>query len=102
MGWPNAEPHAVAAQANRVRRQGLARIPRPMTFLAKDFKRGEKVSLISKRNADGGRPKRRVRSAYRPPPNRPLRVTRFGGHERLAPPIRAAPAVSYDYRPNCG
>jgi hypothetical protein len=60
MGWPNAEPHAVAAQANRVRRQGVARIPRPMTFLAKDFKRGEKVSLISKRNADGGRPKHRV------------------------------------------
>src|SRR5664280_2474717 len=42
---------------------------------------------------------RRVRSAYRPPPTRHLRVTRFGGHERLAPPIRAAPAVSCDYRP---
>jgi hypothetical protein len=49
-----------------------------------------------------GAPRRRVRSAYRPPLTMHVRVTRFGGHGRFARPIRAAPAVSYDYRPNRG
>src|SRR5664280_405451 len=55
--------------------------------------------IVRYQGTRGWVPRRRIRSAYRPPPTRHLRVTRFGGHERLAPPIRAAPAVSRDYRP---
>ena len=47
-------------------------------------------------------PEHRVRGGYRVPPTGTSGTALFGRHERLAPPIRAAPAVSCDYRPNCG